>query len=91
MKVWWVYLLLCEGNSLYCGIAKDPNRRLLAHVRGKGARYTRIHRALAIVHREGPYSHGDALRRERQIKSLPKAEKSRLIDDPSSSPSQSKS
>jgi len=80
MEVWFVYLVRCANDSLYCGIAKDPAKRFKQHVSGKGARYTCIHRALALVYREGPYTHGDALRRERHIKSLPRVSKSQLVE-----------
>ena len=79
MVVWFVYLVRCANDSLYCGIAKDPDQRFKQHASGKGARYTRIHQALALVYKEGPYTHGDALRREREIKSLSRAKKSQLL------------
>nr|WP_048831700.1 GIY-YIG nuclease family protein [Maridesulfovibrio hydrothermalis] len=43
MSTWYVYLLRCKDNSLYCGVTTDPGRRLQEHNAGdgKGARYTR--------------------------------------------------
>ena len=76
---WFVYLLHCANDSLYCGIAKDPKARFNQHAQGKGARYTRMHKALALVCVEGPFTHGDALRRERQIKAMSRAEKSKMV------------
>ncbi|GAB6175244.1 hypothetical protein JCM16814_01350 [Desulfobaculum senezii] len=38
---WYVYLLRCADNSLYCGVTTDIHRRLNEHNSGKGARYTR--------------------------------------------------
>lgn len=76
---WYVYLILCENSSLYCGIAKDPSARFHSHKTGRGARYTRMHKALELVYLEGPLTHGDALRRERGIKALSKAEKAKLV------------
>lgn len=84
MNEWFVYLILCANDSLYCGIAKDPSARFDKHQAGKGARYTRMHKALELVYREGPYSHGDALRREREIKALSRPQKAKLLT--SSSP-----
>ncbi|WP_034633844.1 GIY-YIG nuclease family protein [Maridesulfovibrio bastinii] len=40
MTKWYVYLLRCSDNSLYCGITTDPQRRLKEHNSGKGAKYT---------------------------------------------------
>lgn len=81
MEEWFVYLLRCENDSLYCGIAKDPDKRFRAHQSGKGARYTRINPAISLVYREGPFTHGDALRRERSIKALPRRSKDQLLLD----------
>ena len=74
-----VYLLCCADDSLYCGIARDPEQRLKAHNSGKGAKYTRSRRPCSLVLQEGPYTHGDALRREAEIKALSRAEKEDLI------------
>ncbi|WP_432736928.1 GIY-YIG nuclease family protein [Maridesulfovibrio sp. FT414] len=41
MKTWYVYLLRCSDNSLYCGVTTDPERRLGEHNSGSGAKYTR--------------------------------------------------
>lgn len=38
---WFVYLLRCADNSLYCGVTTDIQRRLDEHNSGTGARYTR--------------------------------------------------
>ena len=41
--MWYVYVLLCADNSLYCGITTSPERRLKQHngvIKG-GAKYTR--------------------------------------------------
>ena len=81
---WYVYLLECENGSLYCGVAKDPQKRLAAHIAGKGARYTKIHKPLQMLHCEGPYSQGDALRREIAIKKLPRNAKLTLSQTTSS-------
>ena len=42
---WCVYLLLCANSALYAGISNRPQTRLAAHLAGKGAKYTRSHRA----------------------------------------------
>ena len=42
---WCVYLLLCDNGALYAGISNRPEARLAAHLAGKGAKYTRSHRA----------------------------------------------
>jgi len=42
-KPWFLYLIECEDQSLYTGIAVDVAARYAAHQHGKGARYTRAH------------------------------------------------
>ena len=42
---WCVYLLSCANGALYAGISNRPQARLAAHLAGKGAKYTRSHRA----------------------------------------------
>lgn len=37
---WWVYILRCGDGTLYTGTAADVERRLAAHRRGRGAKYT---------------------------------------------------
>ena len=49
---WFVYLIECRDGSIYTGIAIDVDARYAAHLRGKGARYTRSHpprRLLAAI------------------------------------------
>ena len=49
---WHPYLILCRDGSIYTGIAVDVEARYVAHVNGKGARYTRSHppeRLLATI------------------------------------------
>jgi len=40
---YYVYLLRCLDDSIYCGITNDPYNRFIAHGLGKGAKYTRAH------------------------------------------------
>ena len=39
---WWVYILRCGDGTLYTGTAADVERRLAAHRRGRGAKYTPV-------------------------------------------------
>lgn len=75
---WQVYLLLCADGSLYCGICKNPARRLLAHQQGKASRYTRSRGiiALRVIHQN--LSHSQALQTEYRIKQQSRAAKLKL-------------
>ena len=75
---WWVYLLRCGDDTLYCGIALDVEARLKQHKDGKGAKYTRGRAPLAVVFREAWATKAAALRRERLIKRMSRSAKLRL-------------
>lgn len=77
---WYVYILKCSDSSLYTGIAKDLTKRFRMHAEGKGARYTRTRRPLAMVYQKTCKSRTEALIRECRVKALPKAKKLALID-----------
>lgn len=79
MKEYWLYLIRCSDNSLYCGIALDVTERFKKHCNGKGAKYTKGRGPLALVYQEKIGSHGDALRKEREVKKMNKSEKENLI------------
>ena len=76
---WFVYILRCGDGSLYTGITTDLAKRLAAHRRGRGSKYTRARHPLALVYLESRASRSAALRREAAVKSLPRAQKLRLI------------
>ena len=77
---WYVYILRCKDDSLYCGITPDVEKRLEQHRSGKGAKYTRGRGPLEVVYTEECINHSDALKREYTIKRLSRIEKLRLID-----------
>ena len=76
---WYLYILRCGDGTLYTGITTDVDKRLAAHRAGKGARYTRGRGPLELAYRETCGTHSAALKRELEIKSLPREEKQRLI------------
>ncbi|MGB5623169.1 MAG: GIY-YIG nuclease family protein [Gammaproteobacteria bacterium] len=76
---WYVYILRCSDHSLYTGIAKDVEARLLRHNAGNGARYTRSRLPVELVYREAADDRSAALKREYAIKQMRSADKRRLI------------
>lgn len=78
-KAWYVYLLHCKDDTLYCGMTDDIPKRLAAHNSGKGAKYTRSRSPVALVYQETLETRSEALRREAQIKKLSRQEKLTLI------------
>jgi len=68
MKDFFVYVIKNPDKTLYTGIAKDIERRINEHNTGKGAKFTRGRGPWQLAYSEGPFDHGDALRREIEIK-----------------------
>ena len=77
--MWYLYILRCGDGSLYTGITTDVEKRLEAHRSGKGAKYTRGRGPLELVYREACGDHSEALKRELEIKRLPREEKLKMI------------
>jgi len=77
---WTVYILRCADGSLYTGVARDLERRLLQH-NGRlagGSRYTRGRRPVELLWCGSAGDRGAAQRREAAIKKLSRREKLRL-------------
>lgn len=77
---WAVYILTCADGSLYTGIAKDARARVKEHNAGRGASYTRMHHPIKLVYQELGKTRAEALRREAEIKTMPRLRKVRLIE-----------
>jgi predicted GIY-YIG superfamily endonuclease len=72
---WFIYVVRCSDGTLYTGIAIDVAARILAHARGKGAKYTRGRGPFTLKARAKCGAMGDAMRVERAFKALSKKEK----------------
>ncbi len=81
MNQWHVYMVRCADGTLYTGIAKDVERRVVQHNTGQGAKYTRGRGPVILVYREAVKDRPAALRREHEIKQLRLSAKRTLIDD----------
>jgi len=77
---WTVYILECSDKTLYTGITNDMQSRFAKHAKGKGAKYTRGRSPLKLVYTEQHRTKGRALKRELEIKSLPRSHKLRLCE-----------
>ena len=78
-EAYFCYIVECADGTYYTGWSTDPLRRQREHNRGSGARYTRSRRPVRLVYVESVPSRAQALRRERQIKGLRRAQKTALI------------
>jgi predicted GIY-YIG superfamily endonuclease len=72
---WFVYMLECADGSLYTGIARDLDARVRIHNDGTGAKYTRGRLPVKLIYSETTDSRSSALRREHEIKQLPRQSK----------------
>jgi predicted GIY-YIG superfamily endonuclease len=79
MAEWIVYIVRCQDQSLYTGVAKDVEARVSAHNAGRGAKYTHSRRPVVLVYQEAAESYGAALQREHAIKRMRAEPKRKLI------------
>lgn len=78
-RSWSVYLVRCSDGSLYAGLSTDVVSRVAKHNSGKGAKYTRSRRPVALVYEEHLKSATSARKREAEIKSWPRSRKLALL------------
>ncbi|MGB0133696.1 GIY-YIG nuclease family protein [Dokdonella sp.] len=74
-KTWCLYLIECLNGSYYAGITNDLQARYLAHVEGRGARYTRANPPARLIGSRAFPDRASASRAEHQIKCLPRSRK----------------
>ena len=78
---WFVYLLCCADNTLYCGVTTDLTKRLRQH-NGElvgGAKYTKVRQPCILVYSERAVNRSIACKREYEIKQLSREKKLILI------------
>jgi putative endonuclease len=72
---WFVYLIECRDGNIYTGIAVDVAARYAAHLKGKGARYTRSHPPKRLLAAIDYPDRSSALSAEYAVKQFSSAEK----------------
>ncbi len=84
-QLYWVYILYCDNNTYYTGYTTNLEKRYQSHLDGSGkCKYTRSFKPLRIAQSwKIKGSKALAMRTERYIKSLSRAEKDKIIDCPS--------
>ncbi|MBP3579993.1 MAG: GIY-YIG nuclease family protein [Clostridia bacterium] len=80
----YIYIIRCEDNSLYTGIAKDIKARMKEHINATAAKYTSSHRIKQLCALWECESYRDAARLEYAIKTLTKSKKEALVLSPES-------
>ncbi len=79
-KKYYVYILLTENSTLYCGYTDNVEKRFAAHCSGHGAKYTRANKPLKVVYTKEFLTKSEAQKEEYRIKHLSREEKLKLID-----------
>lgn len=73
--VWYLYLIECEGGSIYTGVTTDVAARYARHASGKGARYTRSHPPVRLLMSMEFADRSSAQKAEYRVKRLSAMEK----------------
>ncbi|MGO4812277.1 GIY-YIG nuclease family protein [Cupriavidus sp. 2MCAB6] len=72
---WFLYLLECEGNTIYTGITTDVERRFAQHQAGTGAKYTRSRKPIRILGWQRFDNRSEASKAEAAAKKMTSAQK----------------
>ena len=75
----YTYLVECADGTLYCGWTNHLEERIEAHNAGRGAKYTKSRRPVALVYYETFATKQEAMRREWEVKRLSRKEKQKLV------------
>jgi len=79
--MYYLYLLRCTDNSLYCGQSKNLERRIKEHNfdKHKSAKYTWARKPVKLVYFEKHKTLSEAMKREVEVKKWTKAKKEILV------------
>ncbi len=78
-KKFYVYIILTERNTFYCGYTDDVQKRYNLHVKGLGAKYTRANKPVKLLWQKEFDSKINAQKEEYRIKHLTRKQKEKLI------------
>jgi len=78
--MWYVYLLKCADDTLYCGITNDIDNRLSAHNKGIASKYTRSRLPVSLIWFEPCKDKKEAAKKEYYIKKLTRKQKKMLVE-----------
>lgn len=75
----YLYLLRLSDDSIYCGITKNPKKRIKQHRQGRGSKYVKGRLPLELVYLEKHDNRKKAMQREAEIKKWSKEKKEKII------------
>jgi putative endonuclease len=80
--MYYVYILECVDSTLYIGSTINIEKRLKEHNTSKrGAKYTSTRRPVKLVYSETYMTITEAMRREYEMKRLPRKKKLALMSE----------
>lgn len=77
----YTYIVKCKDGTLYTGWTNNLEKRIKDHNEGRGAKYTKSRRPVALVYYETFETKEEAMRREYAIKRLERKEKLKLMKE----------
>ena len=78
---WFVYVAKTRKGRYYTGITTSPQKRIIAHNRGKGSRLAREQGPFTLIYASEEFCNKSAARkREIQIKGWNREKKEKLIN-----------
>jgi len=80
-KMHYIYIVECCDGTLYTGYTNNLGKRIKTHNEKKGAKYTRGRIPVVLKYYEEFKCKNDALKREVEIKKLPRAKKQKLCSN----------
>ena len=78
--MWYVYIVECSDGTLYTGISTNVNKRIIAHNKGKGAKYTSTRKPVVLRALFEAIDRCSASKEEYRIKQLSREAKLKLCD-----------
>ena len=76
----YCYIVECADGTFYTGWTIDPERRVVQHNKGVGAKYTSNRRPVKLVYLEIHPNRTDAMKRELAIKKMKRTQKGKLVE-----------
>ena len=76
----YCYIVECKDGSLYTGWTNNIEKRLQAHNKGTGAKYTKSRRPVTLVYLESFVTKEEAMKREYAIKQLKRVDKLKIVE-----------
>ena len=78
-KPWYVYIVKCSDDRLYTGISNDVQKRIAAHNKGMGCRFTKYRHPVILLFQEECGTKSVARKRELEIQGFSRSKKLDLV------------